>query len=158
MNIGINRKIIFEFWTSRGTSLLPLSSFHWYGTWLKKSLTHSDSGSQRQGRDKFDASFSWGHLLRKVVRHPSLSILVIIFIWIDKGDVVFNSVKIIWNFNVMFWEMLIWLENIIPGIRDSENFHYLQWRLVADYPGQVTTYFRTQCHKPVYFMDLICDI
>ena len=43
MNIGINKKTI-------------LSSFHWYETWLDKSNIHSGSGSQSQGRDKFDAS------------------------------------------------------------------------------------------------------
>ena len=47
MNIGINKKTI-------------LSSFHSYGTWLDKSNIHSGSGSQSQGRDKFDASFSSG--------------------------------------------------------------------------------------------------
>ena len=39
--------------------------------------------------------FSWGHLC-KAVRHPSWNILVIIFIWIDKGHIVINSVKNIW--------------------------------------------------------------
>ena len=47
MNIGINKKTI-------------LSSFHWYGTWHDKSYIHSGSGSQSQGPDKFDASFSRG--------------------------------------------------------------------------------------------------
>ena len=88
MNIGINKKTI-------------LSSFHWYGTWLNKSNIHSGNGSQSQGRDKFDASFSrGGHLLRKAVRHPSLSNLAIIFIWIDKVHVVDNSQKIIWIFTI----------------------------------------------------------
>ena len=36
------------------------NSFHWYGTEQEKGYTHSESGSQRQGRDKFDASFAWG--------------------------------------------------------------------------------------------------
>ena len=42
--------------------------------------------------------FIRGHFLRTAVRHPSLTILVIIFIWIDKGHVVINSVKNIWIF------------------------------------------------------------
>ena len=42
--------------------------------------------------------FIGGHLLRKAVRHPSWKILVIIFIWIDKGHIVINSVKNIWIF------------------------------------------------------------
>ena len=37
-------------------------------------------------------------LLRKPVWHPSWKILVIIFIWIDKGHVVIKSVKNIWFF------------------------------------------------------------
>ena len=85
MNIGINKKTIFN-------------SFHWYGTWLDKSKIHSGSGSQSQRRVKFDASFSRG--LRKAVRHPSLSYLAIIFIWIDKVHVVYNSQKIIWIFTI----------------------------------------------------------
>ena len=40
------------------------------------------------------------HLLRKAVRHPSLTKLVIIFIWFDKGHVIINSLKIIWIFNM----------------------------------------------------------
>ena len=55
-------------------------------------------------------------------------------------------------------EMLIWLENSTQGISNSEDFHYLHWRLVADYPGHVTTHFRTQCQRPVHLKDLICDI
>ena len=54
--------------------------------------------------------------------------------------------------------MLVWLENSTQGISNSEDFHYLHWRLVADYPGHVTTYFRTQCQRPVHPKDLICDI
>ena len=42
--------------------------------------------------------FIGGHLLRKAVRHPIWKILVIIFIWIDKGHVVINSVRNIWIF------------------------------------------------------------
>ena len=41
-----------------------------------------------------------GRLLRKAVRHPSLTKLVIIFIWFDKGHVVINSFKIITIFNM----------------------------------------------------------
>ena len=55
-------------------------------------------------------------------------------------------------------EMLIWLENSTQGISNSEDFHYLHWRLVADYPGHVTTHFRTQWQRPVHLKDLICDI
>ena len=39
--------------------------------------------------------FIGGHLLRKAIRHPSLTKLVIIFIWFDKGQVVINSLNII---------------------------------------------------------------
>ena len=55
-------------------------------------------------------------------------------------------------------EMLIRLENSTQGISNSEDFHYLHWRLVADYPGHVTAHFRTQCQRPVHLKDLICDI
>ena len=55
-------------------------------------------------------------------------------------------------------EMFIWLKNSTLGISNSEDFHCLHWRLVADYPGHVTTYFRTQCQRPVHPKDLICDI
>ena len=41
-----------------------------------------------------------GHLLRKAVRHPNWTKLVIIFVWFDKGHVVINSLKIIWIFNM----------------------------------------------------------
>ena len=46
----------------------------------------------------------------------------------------------------------------LTGKQQSEDFHYLHWRLVADYPGHVTTYFRIQCQRPVYTKDPICDI
>ena len=46
----------------------------------------------------------------------------------------------------------------LTGKQHSEDFHYLHWRLVADYPGNVTTYFRIQCQRPVYPKDPICDI
>ena len=69
-----------------------------------KSSTHSGSGSQRQVRDKKKTShFHRGHLLCKAVRHPSLSNLVIIFIWIDEGHIVINSVKILWIFIIANW-------------------------------------------------------
>ena len=55
-------------------------------------------------------------------------------------------------------EMFIWLKNSTLGISNSEDFHYPHWRLVADYPGLMTTYFRTQCQRPVHPKDLICDI
>ena len=55
-------------------------------------------------------------------------------------------------------EMFIWLKNSTLGISNSEDFHYLHWRLVADYPGHVTIFFRTQCQRPVHPKDLICDI
>ena len=43
-----------------------------------------------------------GHLLSKAIRHPSLTKLVIIFIWFDKGHVVtgINSLTFIWISNV----------------------------------------------------------
>ena len=55
-------------------------------------------------------------------------------------------------------EMFIWPKNSTLGISNSEDFHYLHWRLVAGYPGHVTSYFRTQCQRPVHPKDLICDI
>ena len=101
--------------------------------------------------------FMGGHLLRKAVRHLSLSTSVIIFIWIDKGHVVINSMKIIWIFNVKF------SENVdMTGKQHSRHQRF--WRfplspsLVADYPGHMTTYFRTQCQRPVYRKGLICYI
>ena len=63
--------------------------------------------------------------------------------------------KIIWIFNVTFSGIVDLSGNDTPSISDSEDFHYL---LVADYPGHVTTYFRTQCEMPVYLKGLICDI
>ena len=53
-----------------------------------------------KGRDASNLTrhFHWGYLLRKAVRHPNWKILVIIFIWIDKGHIVINSVKNIWIF------------------------------------------------------------
>ena len=57
--------------------------------------------------------------------------------------------------------MLIWLTNSSQNIQNicrSEDFHYLHRRLVAHYPGHVTTYFRTQCQRLVHLKDLICDI
>ena len=98
------------------------------------------------------------HLLRKAVRHPSLKKLVIIFMWFDKGHVFINSLKIIWTFHVAN------SRNVdLTGKQHSRHqqfwrFHYLHWRLVADYPGHVTTYFRTQCQRPVHLKDMICDI
>ena len=54
--------------------------------------------------------------------------------------------------------MFIWLKNSTLGISNSEDFHYLHWRLVADYPGHMTTYFRTQCQSPFHPKDPICYI
>ena len=54
--------------------------------------------------------------------------------------------------------MLIWLENSTQDISNSEDFHYLHWRLVADYQGHVTTYFRIQCQRSVYPKHPIGDI
>ena len=45
--------------------------------------------------------------------------------------------------------MLIWLENSTQGISNSEGFHYLHLRLVADYLGHVTTYFCTHAMSKV---------
>ena len=99
-----------------------------------------------------------GHLLRTAVRHPSLKKLVIFFIWFDKGHVVINSLKIIWIFHVANSRNVYLTENTTVGISNSEDFHYLHWRLVADYPGHVISYFGTQCQRPVHSKDLICDI
>ena len=57
------------------------------------------TGTRQIGR----VIFMGGHLLRKAVRHPSLTKLtklVIIFIWFDRGHVAINSLKIIWIFNM----------------------------------------------------------
>ena len=54
--------------------------------------------------------------------------------------------------------MLILLENNTQDISNSDDFHYLHWRLVADYPGHVTTFFRIQCQRPVHAKDPMCDI
>ena len=73
-------------------------------------------------------------LLRKAVRHPSWTTLVIIFIWFDKGHIVINSLKNHLNFSTWLTrEMLIWPENSTQGINNFEDFHYLHWRLVADF-------------------------
>ena len=63
-----------------------------------KSFIHSGIGSQRQVRVIFK-----GSPLKSTVRHPSLSNLVIIFICIDQGHIVINSVKIIWIFIITNW-------------------------------------------------------
>ena len=65
--------------------------------------------------------------------------------------------EIIWIFTMANSRNVYLTEkNSTLGIGNSEDFHYLHMRLVADYPGHVTTYFRTQ--RPVHLKDLICDI
>ena len=69
--------------------------------WKKATLIPTVAAKDRDAANLIH-HFHGGHLLRKAVRHPSLSILVIIFIWIDKGHVVIKSMKIIWIFNITF--------------------------------------------------------
>ena len=86
MNIGINKKAIS-------------SSLHWYESWLEKKLHSFRQWQPKTGtRQIWRVIFIGGYLLRKAVRHPSWKILVIIFIWIDKGHIVIKSVKNIWIF------------------------------------------------------------
>ena len=126
----------------------------------KKSYSHSRSGSQKQGRGKFDASFSWGGSpSSQGGMTPKLNEIGNNF----NNDLTMDMLLLIhWkSFEFSTWltrEMFIWLKNSTLGISNSEDFHYLHWRLVADYPGHVNTYFRTQCQRPVHPKDLICDI
>ena len=64
----------------------------------KKLLSFPQWQPKTGTRQIWRVIFMGGHLLRKPVWHPSWKILVIIFIWIDKGHVVIKSVKNIWFF------------------------------------------------------------
>ena len=125
--------------------------------WKKATLISAVAAKNRDAAN-LTRHFHGGHLLRKAVRHPSWKILVIIFMWFDKGHVVINSWKIIWIFHVAN------SRNVdLTGKQHSRHqpfwrFPLSPWRLVADYPGHVTTHFRTQCQRPVHLKDLICDI
>ena len=67
--------------------------------WIKATFIPAVVAKVRDATN-FTRHFQGGHLLRKAVRHPSLSNLAIIFIWIDKVHVVNNSQKIIWIFTI----------------------------------------------------------
>ena len=67
--------------------------------WKKATLISAVAAKNRDAAN-LTRHFHGGHLLRKAVRHPSWKILVIIFMWFDKGHVVINSLKIIWIFHV----------------------------------------------------------
>ena len=67
--------------------------------WKKATLIPKVAAKNREAANLMHR-FHGGHLLRKAVQHPSLTKLVIIFIWFDKGHVVINSLKIIWIFNM----------------------------------------------------------
>ena len=66
----------------------------------KKLLSFPQWQPKTGTRQIWRVIFMGGHLLRKAVRHPSWKILVIIFMWFEKGHVVINSWKIIWIFHV----------------------------------------------------------
>ena len=68
-------------------------------TW-KKLLSFPQWQPKTGTRQIWRVIFMGGHLLRKAVRHPSLTKLVMIFMWFDKGHVVINSWIIIWISNV----------------------------------------------------------
>ena len=68
-------------------------------TW-KKLLSFPQWQPKTGTRQIWRIIFMGGHLLRQAVRHPSLTKLVIIFMWFDKGHVVINSWIIIWISNV----------------------------------------------------------
>ena len=62
--------------------------------WKKATLIPAVAVKKRDAA-KLTRHFHGGHLLRKAVRHPSLTKLVIICMRFDKGHVVINSLKII---------------------------------------------------------------
>ena len=62
----------------------------------KKLLSFPQWQPKTGTRQIWRVIFMEGQLLHKPVWHASWKILVIIFIWIDKGLVVINSVKNIW--------------------------------------------------------------
>ena len=73
--------------------------------WKKATLIPAVAAKNRDASN-LTRHFHWGlpylrgyrTYLRKAVRHPSWKILVIIFIWIDKGHIVIKSVRNIWIF------------------------------------------------------------
>ena len=69
--------------------------------WKNSTLIPAVAAKNRDAAN-LTRHFHGGHLLREAVRHPSLTKLVIILMWFDKGHmhVVINSLKIIWIFNV----------------------------------------------------------
>ena len=58
---------------------------------LKKLLSFPQWQPKTGTRQIWRVIFMGGRLLRQAVRHPSLTKLVIIFMWFDKGHVVTNS-------------------------------------------------------------------
>ena len=129
----------------------------WNMTW-KKLLSFPQWQPKTGTRQIWRVIFMGGHLLRKAVRHPSLTKLVMIFMWFDKGHVVINSWIIIWISNVAN-------SRNVDQTGKQHSRHQQFWRFPLSpleaggrFPGHVTTYFRTQCQRPVHLKDLICDI
>ena len=147
MNIGINKKVIS-------------SSLHWYETWLEKAtLIPAVAAKDRDASNLiWCVIFIGGYLLRKAVGHPSWKILVIIFIWIDKGHIVINSVKNIWIF------IMANSRNVdLTGKQHSRHQHFWRFPLSpleasSTLPRSLDHLFRTQCQRPVHLKDMICDI
>ena len=67
---------------------------------LKKATLILAVAAKNRDAANLTRHFHGGHLLRQAVRHPSLTKLVIIFMWFDKGHVNINSWIIIWISNV----------------------------------------------------------
>ena len=63
--------------------------------------------------------FQGGHLLRKAVRHPSLSNVALISIWIENIHVVNTSEKIIWISTIADWRNVDLTESSIQDISNS---------------------------------------
>ena len=84
---------------------------HAFRTWQPKTGT----------RQIWRVIFIRGYLLRKAERHPSWKILVIIFIWIDKGHIVINSVQ---NISIL---IMAYSSNVdLTGKYHSRHQHF--WR------------------------------
>ena len=66
----------------------------------KKLLSFPQWQPKTGTRQNWRVIFMGGNLLRKAVRHPSLTKLVKMCMWFDRGHVVINSLKIIWIFNM----------------------------------------------------------
>ena len=66
----------------------------------EKNYSHSRNGSQKQGCGKFDSSFSWGSPSSQGGTTPKYNEIGNNFYTIWPGHVVFNSLKIIWIFNM----------------------------------------------------------